>query len=316
MAAVLGYLDDSRSRGGARAPASATRASITSAGTPQPTARAGSLGLDEPCESEVVAQLVELQPPRGAHAARDGSSAEDECFHAEQNARVVRNAEQYYRTMFAGRDGVVEPARHAHGRHARRSLAHLDRTASAAEDRRVGAQLARRRRARDRDGRARRDQRSASSCASVTAARSRWSASPPITAPSPRAHDWDEPAERKRVRPALAGQLGGAVPWRRAPAVPADWPRRCARPWAHEPTTAARDRGHLSPRDRAPQPLLSRAARRTVRRDRPHRRDPRGRSARDCDDHPTAGCRGGAARDLPERDLSGHEPPVICIRAT
>jgi erythromycin esterase-like protein len=30
-------------------------------------------------------------------------SAEDEFFYAEQNARLVRDAEEYYRTMFSGR---------------------------------------------------------------------------------------------------------------------------------------------------------------------------------------------------------------------
>ena len=36
------------------------------------------------------------------YATRDGRVAEDEYFFAEQNARLVRNAERYYRTMFAG----------------------------------------------------------------------------------------------------------------------------------------------------------------------------------------------------------------------
>ncbi|HZE17541.1 MAG TPA: erythromycin esterase family protein, partial [Mycobacterium sp.] len=34
---------------------------------------------------------------------RDGLVAEDELFYAQQNAQVVRNAEQYYRSMFRGR---------------------------------------------------------------------------------------------------------------------------------------------------------------------------------------------------------------------
>jgi erythromycin esterase-like protein len=33
----------------------------------------------------------------------DGQHAEDKRFYAEQNARLVKNAEEYYRTMFAGR---------------------------------------------------------------------------------------------------------------------------------------------------------------------------------------------------------------------
>src|SRR5207237_3493213 len=39
-----------------------------------------------------------------AYASRDGRIAADEYFFAEQNARLVRNAEEYYRAMFRGRD--------------------------------------------------------------------------------------------------------------------------------------------------------------------------------------------------------------------
>jgi erythromycin esterase-like protein len=46
----------------------------------------------------VVAQLVELR----RRAARRSDGDADERFHAEQNARLVRNAEEYYRTMFHG----------------------------------------------------------------------------------------------------------------------------------------------------------------------------------------------------------------------
>jgi erythromycin esterase-like protein len=34
------------------------------------------------------------------YARRDGRVAEDELFYAEQNARLVKNAEEYYRSMF------------------------------------------------------------------------------------------------------------------------------------------------------------------------------------------------------------------------
>ncbi|MFN8512622.1 MAG: erythromycin esterase family protein [Thermomicrobiales bacterium] len=64
---------------------------------------ATSAGTAEPCEDEVVAQLVELQRRAGDLAHHDGKLAEDEHFHAEQNARLVRNAERYYRAMFRGR---------------------------------------------------------------------------------------------------------------------------------------------------------------------------------------------------------------------
>lgn len=60
------------------------------------------LGLSADCEAEVVAQLTELQAQRAELLRQDGACAEDELFHAEQNARVVKDAEEYYRSMFAG----------------------------------------------------------------------------------------------------------------------------------------------------------------------------------------------------------------------
>ena len=64
---------------------------------------AAAAGLEESCEQEVVAQLVELQKAGAAYATRDGHVAEDEFFFAEQNARLAMNAEEYYRSMFRGR---------------------------------------------------------------------------------------------------------------------------------------------------------------------------------------------------------------------
>jgi erythromycin esterase-like protein len=64
---------------------------------------AASFGFSGSCEREVVQQLVEMQKRAEALARRDGMAAEDEMFFAEQNARVVKNAEQYYRSMFQGR---------------------------------------------------------------------------------------------------------------------------------------------------------------------------------------------------------------------
>ncbi len=65
---------------------------------------AAAFGLDGSCESEVLTQLLELQRQRSEYARRDGRVAADELFYAEQNARLVKNAEAYYRAMFAGRD--------------------------------------------------------------------------------------------------------------------------------------------------------------------------------------------------------------------
>ena len=64
--------------------------------------RAASLNIDRSCEDEVVEQLVELRRRAADYARRDGRIAADEHFVAEQNARVVRNAETYYRAMFQG----------------------------------------------------------------------------------------------------------------------------------------------------------------------------------------------------------------------
>jgi erythromycin esterase-like protein/predicted phosphoribosyltransferase len=58
------------------------------------------LNLSRSCEEEVVGQLVELQRRAADYARRDGRLAEDELFYAEQNARLVKNAEAYYRSMF------------------------------------------------------------------------------------------------------------------------------------------------------------------------------------------------------------------------
>jgi len=60
-------------------------------------------GMAESCEAEVVTQLLDLQRQAAAYAQRDGRVAADAHFFAEQNARLVRNAEQYYRAMFRGR---------------------------------------------------------------------------------------------------------------------------------------------------------------------------------------------------------------------
>lgn len=60
-------------------------------------------GLTESCEQDVVNQLIELQQRAADLAQRDGRIPEDEYFFAEQNARLVKTAEQYYRTMFQGR---------------------------------------------------------------------------------------------------------------------------------------------------------------------------------------------------------------------
>jgi len=69
---------------------------------PQAYGYAASIDLSKRCEDEVVEQLVELRRRASEYAKRDGRVAEDEYFYAEQNARLIANAERYYRAMFEG----------------------------------------------------------------------------------------------------------------------------------------------------------------------------------------------------------------------
>src|SRR5881392_1206818 len=64
---------------------------------------AANFGLTESCERGVIEQLIELRRQAADYAGRDGRVAQDEFFFAEQNARLVLNAERYYRSMFRGR---------------------------------------------------------------------------------------------------------------------------------------------------------------------------------------------------------------------
>jgi erythromycin esterase-like protein len=64
---------------------------------------AATAGLARSCETEVVEQLLELQRSAAEYARRDGRLEPDDLFYAEQNARLVHNAERYYRAMFGHR---------------------------------------------------------------------------------------------------------------------------------------------------------------------------------------------------------------------
>jgi erythromycin esterase-like protein len=99
MEAVIRYLD-------AQDPAAADRARLRYAclepfsdETPA-YGQAILLGVSESCRRQAVSELVELRRRAGDFLRRDGLVAEDEYFFAEQNAAVVANAEEYYRTMF------------------------------------------------------------------------------------------------------------------------------------------------------------------------------------------------------------------------
>jgi erythromycin esterase-like protein len=59
-------------------------------------------GRAEPCEQEVVEQLLELRRLAADAASRGGAIPDDRRFYVEQNARLVVNAERYYRAVFRG----------------------------------------------------------------------------------------------------------------------------------------------------------------------------------------------------------------------
>lgn len=176
---------------------------------------ATSLGLAPSCENAVVSQLLELRASAAEYARRDGRVAADDLFFAEQNARLVTNAERYYRTMFAGR----AESWNLRDRHMADTLealvGHLstpDRPAkivlwahnshlgdARATEMGAGGELNLGQLVRERYGKEAVLVGFSTHAGTVTAA-----------------SDWDAPAERKHVRPALAGsyealfhELGG-----------------------------------------------------------------------------------------------------------
>ena len=164
---------------------------------------AAAFGAGASCEQEVIDQLVDLHRHAPDYASRDGLLAQDELFHAEQNARTVKDAEEYYRSMFGGRasswnlrdqhmvdtlDALLihlgqqrhEPAKvvvWAHNSH----LGDARATEVAAQGQLNVGQLVRERHAGD--------------CRLVGFST--------FTGTVTAADDWGGPAERKRVRPAL-----------------------------------------------------------------------------------------------------------------
>jgi erythromycin esterase-like protein len=159
---------------------------------------------DRSCEDAVVRQLVELRQRAGELAMRDGRAAADAFFSAEQNARLVRNAEQYYRAMFRGRvsswnlrDQHMAETVDALAAHLRRQgqaprivvWAHNSHLGDArATEMGTQGELNVGQLVRQRHG----DRAVLVGFTTHTGT---------VTAAS----DWDAPAERKRVRPALAG---------------------------------------------------------------------------------------------------------------
>lgn len=69
---------------------------------PQAYGYAAGFGMEKGCEDEVVAQLLELRRRSGDLGLRDGQVDAEDYRIAEQNARLVQNAERYYRTLLEG----------------------------------------------------------------------------------------------------------------------------------------------------------------------------------------------------------------------
>ncbi|WP_099020477.1 erythromycin esterase family protein [Mycolicibacterium palauense] len=100
---VIGYLDRVDPAAAERARARYACFDHASPEDGQAYGYAAAFGAGPSCEHEAVAQLVEVHRNALEYLRSDGLVAEDELFCAQQNAQTVRNAEEYYRTMFGGR---------------------------------------------------------------------------------------------------------------------------------------------------------------------------------------------------------------------
>jgi erythromycin esterase-like protein len=102
MEAVVGYLDQVDPSAAAAARARYSCFDHVHGEGPE-YGHAVALNIAVPCEDEVVSELIDLRHRAAELLRRDGWVAEDEFFFAEQNARLVLNAERYYRAMYRGR---------------------------------------------------------------------------------------------------------------------------------------------------------------------------------------------------------------------
>jgi len=169
---------------------------------PQAYGYVASYDLTQSCEDEVVRQLVELQRCASEYAGT-GPGAQEDFFSAERNAQLVANAEQYYRSMFRGRvsswnlrdthmadtlDAVIEHLGREGGEAKVVVWAHNSHLGDArATEMGRGGELNVGQLVRERWGGGARLVGFTTHTGTVTAA-----------------HDWDEPASRKAVRPSLA----------------------------------------------------------------------------------------------------------------
>jgi erythromycin esterase-like protein/predicted phosphoribosyltransferase len=103
MQEVVGYLEGIDPAAAARARARYACFDHSTGEDGQAYGYAAAFGAGPRCERQAVEQLVEMQRSAQEYLSRDGELAEDELFCAQQNAVTVRNAEAYYRDMFAGR---------------------------------------------------------------------------------------------------------------------------------------------------------------------------------------------------------------------
>lgn len=203
--AVLRYLERVDPRAALRARERYSCFEAVGGNDPQAYGYAATRQPAEACEEEVVRQLAELRHCVDEYAS-GGSESEEEFFSAEQNARLVANAERYYRAMFRGRtsswnlrdthmaetlEAVVDRLGRG-GSIARVCVwahnSHLGDARATSMGR--GGEVNLGQLARQRYGDKVRVVGFSTYTGSVTAA-----------------HDWDEPARRRWVRPALAGSI-------------------------------------------------------------------------------------------------------------
>jgi len=126
MEAVIRYLDEHDPAGAERARRRYECLQPYS-GASTEYGRAVLLGVSPSCRRGVLEQLVELRRGAADYLRPDGIAAEDEYFSAEQNAVLVGDAEEYYRTML----GDAAASWNQRDRHMADTLdhliAHLDR---------------------------------------------------------------------------------------------------------------------------------------------------------------------------------------------
>jgi erythromycin esterase-like protein len=163
---------------------------------------AATLGLTASCENDVVEQLIDLRRRAAEYASRDGRIAADDYFFAEQNARLVQNAERYYRAMFGGRveswnlrDTHMMETLRALMRHAR-STAGSARAVVWAHNSHLGD-------ARATDMNAIGELNLGQLVREAYGDRARLIGFTTHTGTVTAATDWDQPAQRRRVRPSL-----------------------------------------------------------------------------------------------------------------